>query len=345
MANDRREFLKVLGGLTAVAAAGAGCDAASAATGAPPAAASSGTVAAQQTAAIANHFLLELEGTPVGYIDSVSGGGVVGRVVTERGPARKKHLAGVRYEDITFTCGADVGTPLDGWIQDALAGAATRSGAIVLLDFQFAARERLEFTNAVIRTFTLPACDGASKDAAQMTLVIAPETTRWVKGDGSKPALPDQRNPGRWQVSSYSVQIDGLEQALNRVVHVEALTFQAPVEGRERHEHDEGAHEHERPVGGLEVPDLVITVTQADADPLLAWEQDFLVGGNDGDDRERSGTLTYLDPTLSKPIVTVGFKHLGLFRMGASPRDASTDAVATMVFSMYCEAVDLTLPT
>ena len=344
MANDRREFLKVLGGLTAVVAGGAGCDAASAATGAPLVAASSGTVTAQQTTATSDHFLLELEGTPVGYIDSVSGGGVVGRVVTERGPARKKHLAGLRYEDITFSCGADVGAPLDGWIQDALAGPATRSGAIVLLDFQFAARERLEFTNAVIRTFTLPACDGASKDAGQMTLVIAPETTRWVKGDGSKPDLRDQRNL-QWKVSSYSVQIDGLEQALNRVVRVAALTFQAPAEGRERDEHDEDEHEHRRPVGGLEVPDLVITVTQADADPVLAWEQDFLIGGNDGDDKERSGTLTYLDPTLSKPIVRVGFKHLGLFRMEASPRDASTDAVATMVFSMYCEAVDLTLPT
>ena len=341
MANERREFLKIFGSLTAAAAAGAGCDSALAAGQPESAGTVSGATATSPRAFRDGRIALELEGTFAGWLDTFAGGAAVGRVVAQRG-SRKKQLAGVRYEDVTFQCGPGMSDAFYQWIQEALAGHPRRSGAIVLLDFNFAQRARMDFTEALISELTMPALDGSSKDEVQMTLKVSPGTVVYKKGDGSRPQYPPVGNSRvpKWLGSNFRLQIDGLDTATPHVVTVDALTFR-------RRRADDGDGDHDRDDrhgrgGALDVPDLVFSVAAADADPVLAWEQDFLIAGNDGDDRERSGTLHYLTPDLSKDIFTLTFGHLGVFRLSPSPVDSSTETIETLEVGLYCEQIDFT---
>ena len=338
MGNERREFLKVLGGLTAVAA---GCDSAVAATQALTPGAVAGQAVGSTPAFREGAIALELNGTFAGWLDTVSGGAAVGRVVAERG-GRKKQLAGLRYEDITVQCGPGMSDAFYQWIQESLAGSARRSGAIVLLDFNFAQRVRMDFTDAVIGELTMPALDAASKDAAQMTLKISPGSVTYKKGDGSKPPYPGvgTRAVPKWLASYFRLQIDGLDTATARVSKIGALTFRRPhPEERDGDRDRDDRHGRGRD-GALEVPDLLFSVIAVDGDAVLAWEHDFLIAGNDGDDRERSGTLQYLTPDLSKAIFTLTFSHLGVFRVGPSPVDSSQDSIQTLDVGLYCEQID-----
>ena len=350
MANERREFLKVLGGLGAVAAAGAGCD--------PPVAPGQGqfsgnttttaTTSATAAAYTAGRIALELEGAFAGWLASYEGGATVGRVVREggAGSVQRKHLAGVRTQGLTVRCPNGMSQAFYGWVQDSFQGAPARDGAIVLLDLNGASRARLEFTGGVIAELSMPALDASSTDLGLMTLRISPATVALKKGDGSKPGYPSQPHVPRWLVSNFRLQIDGLEPATARVGTIDALTFRR----REERRHDgvlalegrEGGEGH-APQSGLEVPDLVFSTPEVDADTLLAWEQDFLVDGNDGEDREKNGTLQLLAPDLQTSIFTLVLKHLGIFRLTPPPGDSSTETIRQVTAGLYCEEMDLSV--
>ena len=53
--------------------------------------------------------MVELDGTPAGFVESVEGGDVFSDVVVERVGAdgiAHKHLAGVRFDDLALVAGA-----------------------------------------------------------------------------------------------------------------------------------------------------------------------------------------------------------------------------------------------
>src|SRR5450755_3578198 len=65
-------------------------------------------VVAAQRGFGASRFALELDGKFSGFATSADGGSAYGDVVEDRiatDPIVHKHLAGVKYDDITLTCG------------------------------------------------------------------------------------------------------------------------------------------------------------------------------------------------------------------------------------------------
>jgi len=130
--------------------------------------------------------------TDAGWIKSVEGGNATADVVVEKMGAdhiARKHLATVKYEDISFQCGTGMTTTFYDWINTAFNhmsnDAGRRTGAINHYDYDYNLLSALEFRNGLITEFGMPALDASSKDAALMTLKFKPEITRKViKGSG-----------------------------------------------------------------------------------------------------------------------------------------------------------------
>lgn len=281
-------------------------------------------------------YALELNGKFIGWVSSVEGGHATSDVVVEKlGPdqLQKKHLAGVKYEDITITFGTGMSQELYDWIKDTFDHKFTRkNGAIIAADYTHREMSRLTFTNAVITEITLPALDASSKDAAKMTLKLSPETTRQTVtvgqptvGGGFKTSAQKQ-----WLPANFRLKIDGLDAAMSRVNKIEALTIKQKVTENPVGE----SRDYEREPVNLEIPNLVITMAESQADSVYQWHEDFVIKGNNGDDKEKSGTLEYLTPDLKTVLFTLNMRHIGIFR--AEP-DSANSSIRRVKAEMYVE--------
>ncbi|HYF92750.1 MAG TPA: phage tail protein [Symbiobacteriaceae bacterium] len=301
------------------------------------AAALMGATPADRRGYVGGRFALELDGVVVGWLFSADGGYATSEVVTEWfGPGMaKKHLAGVKYEDITITAGAGMSKAFYDWISSTLAGSYPRkNGAIIAVSFDSKETSRLEFSNALITEIGMPALDAASKDAAKMTIKFTPERTRLRKSAGERVKLPgDFSKQKTWLPSNFRLRIDGLEQATSRVNKIEAITIKQKVI-----ENAVGfARDYEKEPASVEIPNLVITFPESHADSFYDWHQDFVISGNNGEGKEKSGTLEYLSPDLKEVLFRLEFHNLGIFKLAPDKVESGAEQIRRVKAEMYCE--------
>jgi hypothetical protein len=167
----------------------------------------------------------------------------------------------------------------------------------------------------------MPKLDASSKDSALMTIKFAPETTQRQKPTGETlKACGSGTAQKKWLAANFRFSIDGLD--CKKVNKVEGFTLQqiaAP-----------GAHPR------LEVPDLAVTLPEADAESFFAWHEDFVINGNAG---EKNGTLEYLAPNLGQTLFTIQFENLGIFSLAPEKGQPNSDTIRRVTAEMYCEAI------
>src|SRR5262245_51327128 len=114
-----------------------------------------------------NHGI-EFNGVMAGWIHSAEGGHATSDAATGR----------TKLDDVRITCGTGMKKAFYDFIQDFFEGKhPRRDGAIVGANAKHEATSRLMFSGALITEFGMPALDAASKDAAKMTLRLAPKAT------------------------------------------------------------------------------------------------------------------------------------------------------------------------
>ncbi len=299
----------------------------------------SAVVAADPRSLAAGKPILELDGAAIGFPKSAEGGNAYADVVTEAaGPnlVAKKHLAGVKYEDISLNVGTGMGPSLYQWIKDTLARKPTRkNGALVTTNAQMIETGRTAFYNALITEVTLPALDAGSKEAAYITVKITPEYTRPMPSPGAKASAPPSGKTEKiWIPANFRLRIDGLEEATARATRIEAIGFrQKPATSSAGN-----ARDNAREPGRLEISNIVVTVPAAYAKSFQDWYVDFVIKGNNGDNREKKGTIEYMSPTLkvtNETYFTVTLRNLGIFKL--SPVKAEAGALPRVRAEMYCE--------
>ena len=278
---------------------------------------------------VAGRFLLELDRVPVGFLAGVEGGSCYSDVIEEEvgadGVARK-HISGVKFEDITVTCSAGMSPAFYDWIQSSIAHKPLRkSGAIIAADFNYNEKSRREFTNALITEIAFPAMDGASKDAAYMKLKVSPEFVRTVPGSG-KEVQGAALKQKKWLTSNFQFTLGNLP--ASRVNKVEALTIKQKVV--------------QDPRGGLvpgklEYPNLTVYIPEPDAPKWYDWHDDFVIKGNNGQDAEQGGTLTYIDADLRTTLMTLGFSGVGMFKIAPDKMEAGAEQIRRVKVEMYVE--------
>jgi phage tail-like protein len=286
---------------------------------------------------LAGRYALELDGVVVGMVSAARGGDWFGDVVLEKpGPdrIRRKHLAGARVEPISIQVGLPMAKPFYAWLKSSFEPPlkpVRKNGALLVMDFNGKVQMRHEFFNALVTEVEFPACDAASKSPAVLSVTFAPERVAVTRAV----ATLTQIQMHRWETSHYRLNIQGLEAATTRAVHVDAVpikleTVSNPV-GALRDYQSEPAM--------FDFPNLVVTIPEAYAQPMYDWLQDFVVKGNNGQDRERVGVLEYLAPDMRSVLLTLNFFNLGIFSAEPEVLQAGAENIRHTKVSMYCEAI------
>jgi hypothetical protein len=288
---------------------------------------------------IAGKFALELDSIRAGWLFKAEGGAAKAEVVNEKlGPDHivKKHIGGVEYEEITVTCGSGMSKGIYEWIKHSFDhNYGRKNGAIVAADFNTQELSRLDFFNALISEIGFPALDAASKDPCKITLKFKPEYTRYKHGGGGKVSggtySTDQAKQKQWLTSNFRLKIDGTD--CSRVNKIEAITVKQknvanPV-GELRDYEQEPAH--------LEIPNLVITMPESHASEFFKWHESFVIKGENGDNKEKGGTLEYLTSDLKTVLFTINFEHLGIFKISPDSVESGSENIRRVKVEMYCE--------
>jgi len=284
-------------------------------------------------------YAFELGGDGVGFPDSVEGGAATADVVVEKdlGPdfITHKHLAGVKYEDITVNCGAGMSNDFYDWLKGTFDRTNQRkNGAIVEYDFQYNEVSRLNFSNAFITEICFPTLDGAARDAGTMTIKLTPESTSRAaskSGQATKYANSKGVSKKNWLLSNFQLTIDGLD--CTHVNRVDAITVkQMVIENAVGQLRD-----YERVPGSLEVSNVAVTLAESQAQDFYDWHEDFVIRGNSGQSKEKGGTLAYLAPNLKDVLFTLTFTNLGIFKL--TSQGASSEVIRRVTAQMYCEVI------
>lgn len=281
----------------------------------------------------AGRYLLILDGQEAGYLNSVDGGTARADVIQQHIGAdvyAKKSLGPPYYEPIVLSFGASMGGGMFDWIRSSLLGSYQfKNGEIVAIDFNNKALQRLKFHRAVISSLTIPALDGSSKDAAYFTLTLQPETTELLSGDGSKLKVTVGKKSKKWLASNFRVELGGLP--CDRVSSIESFTINFTAAGEARGEY----RDYENVRVSLQIPDLLVTISAADADPWQAWFKSFVIDGNCTDADELTGSITFLAPDIKTELGHIELLNVGIFAL--KPAAASKDEIARFKVALYCE--------
>jgi hypothetical protein len=328
---SRRGFLAGAAGLTGVAlSVGAW----------KPALAAVAPAAALNRGFTAGKIALQLDEAQAGFLTFADGGNAYADVVTEKLGSdftARKHIAGVKYEDITINCGTGMSKGFYNWLGSTLNGKFDRhSGAIVGADVNFKIFTKTEFVNALISEVGMPALDAASKDSAKMTIKFAPEFTRRVTKTGGSLTNVASKVQQKWLVNNFKLSIDGVNTAyVNKIdAIVIKSNFSDFVSGDSR--------ETQKVLSSLEIPNVKLSVAESHADDFFKWHEDFVIKGNNGASQEKKGSLSFLSPDLKTELFRLDFFGLGIFALDPDPLQMNTESIRRVTAQLYCESMSFT---
>ena len=319
---SRRGFLVGAAGLTGVALSGVWRGA--------PAHAAEGEASATDGPTGGYRFL-QLESTIVGSLKSCDDPTAVGIVEPDPpggGLVTKKHIGNVKYDDFNVQLGLSMGKPMYQWIKASFDHKALRKdGAIVACDFDRNVKSSREFQQALIPELGVPACDGAAQDPAYMTLKVAPEITRHKVGDGSTVSSPPS-NQKTWLPANFRLKLGTLPCA--KVSKIDSFTVKQNVV-----ESTDGQGRFKLEPTSLEYPNLAVTLPEDQA--WYDWHEDFVIKGNNGDDKELSGAIEFLSLDLSKVLARVSLEHVGVFAINPVLREPNPSGIRRVKVELYVE--------
>ena len=279
-------------------------------------------------------FALLLDDIECGIVHSAEGGGIVGEVVSRRGPDYfdEKHLANLRYEELVLQVDLSLHASVYAWVAGTLTGGRPRhKGAVAELARPGAPLRQREFFGALLTEVTFPALDASSKDAAYLTLKLAPEYTR-TNPPAGKPN-PPATTGSPLRRGSFRLEIDGLD--CSRVHEVGALTV------RQVREPDTGeGRDPDLLPTRLVFPDLSVALSESGAQTWVDWRDDFLVRGNNTAAHERQGRLSLLAADGKRVLAELRLVNLGILRLEPVQSSAGDRELAA---SLYCERLELTV--
>jgi hypothetical protein len=289
-------------------------------------------------------FALVLDGVDCGMLKSCEPGSYKVEVIeipVAHGMFPKKTIGNITAVAFKAEMSmASAAKPLQAWIQDTLdMKHSRRSGELQRGDYDGNIKSVIEFKEALFSELTLPACDAGSKDPGFLTVGWTPETLRAKAGSGK---LQQQKvEPGQksWMPYNFKLAIDGFTDGTKRVSKVGAVTF-----NQESARDNVGdKREYDLIATKSKFGDLKWTFSEVDAADCLKWYEDFIIAGKTAEDvGEKTGSLEFLSPDLSKTLVTVSFANLGLLSLTSPKDEKGAGNARSLEATAYCESFKVT---
>jgi len=281
--------------------------------------------------------MFTLDKTKCGFVKSVDGGGVSAEVIVEHTGLSyfsKKHLGPPVYDDFTLEIGFSMGTALYDWISASWQmNYQRKDGSITACDFKMEAHSQRQFFHALITETGIPACDGASKTPGYITLKFSPEYTRVLKASGQESA-PGKSMQKLWLPQNFRLEIDDLD--CSKVARIEPFTVKQNAISDDTGDARDTAQEP----GKIEFPNLKISMSDVTSQTWREWHEDFVIKGNNSEDKERHGRLVFLTPNRQHELAEIRFFNLGIFKLVDHKGEASNDQIKRCVAELYCERME-----
>jgi hypothetical protein len=297
-------------------------------------------LAAINSGHVGGQYALELDGQFADYIKSFEGGIARGEPITAPVGAQntlKKQVGRAIFDEFQVQFGSTSG-PLIQWAAGILDGRTVgRSGAILSLDQNFTERRRTGFTNALPTELTIPALDASGgREPGYLTVKFQPERTSIPvsKGGSVRVGGPGRQERG-WMKSNFLLKIAGLEQACAFVTRIEPLTVRQTLASNSYGE----ARNRESIAVKVEYANLVIHVPEHQADPFFKWLDEFVIRGDNGDAKEKTGSLEFLGPNMRDVVMRFNFSNLGL--LGCRHEAKTGEGQSVVRIEMYFEAMSM----
>lgn len=263
-------------------------------------------MSAESRTNLGDRAAVTINGAIYGGLLGWSGGEARGIVQTS---GTKKQIGKVVYDPVVLEVSGVLQAPLAGVVADFCAGSSTPV-ALLLHATNF---PTLEASNAVLTKVELPALDGGSKESVRILLTFSVSSTRALAGPAA--AIPLGAKSKAALASNFRLTVEGLPS--NRIAAVSSLVIS-------------------RESGKLDVSNLSISISSADAEAWTQWRDSFLLQGKNSDAQEKSGTLSLLDPAMKNPLFSLALSQVGLVRLNRSPGDG--ESVSRVEAEVYVES-------
>ena len=286
---------------------------------------------------MANTFVLELEGKTAARLVTFESTGVNMQVVTGSQPFNRlsKVVTGTLGE-IKIKFGADATRPLLDWmVASAYGNYGKKSGAVIVLDSHSKVLHRIEFGDAQVTSFTLPALDRSSKGPAYFSASFRPAILKHTTGGDTLTAgstvLPAQKI---WNTSNFRFQIDGLDTESAAISKVSSFSLNTAV--KQMHLGDRRLPDVEPT--GTTYSNVVIVVPMSKASGILSWF-DQAVNRGTVEASEKTASLEFLGPADKMTYFTAEFTEVGI--ISTSTSKVSGDSNRDLIAELYCNSIRL----
>ncbi len=332
MNNDRRQFLKNVGGMATALAASQGL---------------AGTAGAQEvlvggagqasSGQATRQCLLELDGFLCGWLWFVEGGSATASVLEDSpGPdgAVNKRLGAVTQDDLILYCGADLSRRFYDWLEQfANRQAQRRSGAIIYLDAQRREVSRLVFTEALPVEVGFPALDAMVRETAVLMVRLAPQATRFTAEGAGRPFNVSERSAVDWLGCRFRVDVDGLSQAAGQALCVEPILLRY----RPSLEAGPGPLSPAGAAARFDVSNLAVALPTASAPVFQAWFEESTRKNAKPSTVEKNARVDYLAADSSTVLFSLLLERLGLFTLETVFYDTGERSIPLTLARLYCE--------
>ena len=87
-----------------------------------------------------------------------------------------------------------------------------------------------------------------------------------------------------------------------------------------------------------------VTLPEGYAQSWYGWLDDFVVKGNNGQDKERDGSIIYLSADLKTELARVNLFGCGIFGLNPVKTQAASETIRRVTADLYCERMQLQVP-
>lgn len=274
-----------------------------------------------------------INGVDCPEVTSWSGGDTCGAVVeiVENSAVTKKHIGQVGYAPIVVKATP----PLSAALSACLSDLCTGSSKSVTLELSGSDPKPLQATNAQLLEAQFSALDGSGKEVYEITFVFRADSVRPLT-DPIKPSVKTAKST-RALASNFRFTLGNLDTA--RVISIEPFTI-TRASGTDTAGAIRIAPSQ---TGPTKFSDLAVVTSDASAASWAAWRDDFLVSGNNADEKELNGSLTLLGPDLKTPLLSLQLSHVGIARFAHNP--TLNESIARSTATLYCEQITPASPS
>ena len=298
-------------------------------------------LAAEQRTYAAGSFAWTLDGAPGGFVKSFEGGNIVGEVVQDPvGPSgiTAKHVGKPKYEAGTLQLGITQPKSVQNWLSEAMTASPSRHEiAVTPVSYSGStAGPQRVFAQSVISEVGFPALDGSSKDTGYIVVTFTPEAIQVRPGE-AKPASVDQKAKN-WLQSDFRLVIDGVD--CSKVASIAPFSIQHTVTTDSGGE----ARDLSSKPGKLVFPDLHVTISEAAADSWNEWHRDFVINGNNSQEKEKTGKIELLSRDMKTVLLRINLRGVGIYGLRSDKAEAGSEQIRRVTADLYVEQMTLEFP-